>query len=326
MPPILPGLSRRSLLALSALALAGPAAAQPAGPPFRMIVGFPAGSGPDVLARLLAEALRDTLAGPVVVDNRPGAAGHIAAQEAARAAPDGQTAMLGEVGQLAMSPSTYARLPYDPARDFVPVAKIAAVPFLLVVPAALPVTDFRSYLAWARERRPVFFATFGAGTPGHFGAAILGLETGLVVEPVHFRTTGDAMSAILNGDAQGLFGSVALVAPHVAAGRLKALATTAGERLPAFPEVPSMAELGLPALVFESWFGLVAPAATPAPALARLEQAALRAMESADLRRRMAEAGFRPTPAGRAAFAEEIAAETRRWAEVVRRTGFRAIE
>ncbi len=234
--------------------------------------------------------------------------------------------MLGEVGQLAMSPSTYARLPYDPARDFVPVAKIAAVPFLLVVPAALPVTDFRSYLAWARERRPVFFATFGAGTPGHFGAAILGLETGLVVEPVHFRTTGDAMSAILNGDAQGLFGSVALVAPHVAAGRLKALATTAGERLPAFPEVPSMAELGLPALVFRSWFGLVASRghAGPRPGAAGAGGAARDGIgRSAPAHGR----GRLPLhPAGRAAFAEEIAAETRRWAEVVRRTGFRAIE
>jgi tripartite-type tricarboxylate transporter receptor subunit TctC len=320
------GLRRRSLLALPGLALAAQAAAQPAGQALRMIVGFPAGSGPDVIARLLAEALRETLQGSVVVDNRPGAAGHIAAQEAARAAADGQTVMLGEVGQLAMSPSTYARLPYDPARDFAPVAKIAAVPFLFVAPAALPAADLRSFLAFARERRPVFFATFGAGTPGHFGAAILGLETGLAVEPVHFRTTGDAMGAILNGDAQGLFGSVALVAPHVAAGRLRALATTAGERLAAFPEVPSFAELGLPALVFESWFGLVAPAATPQAALARIEQAALRAMESQELRRRMGEAGFRPTAADRAAFGEEIAAETRRWAEVVRRTGFRAIE
>jgi tripartite-type tricarboxylate transporter receptor subunit TctC len=168
--------------------------------------------------------------------------------------------------------------------------------------------------------------TFGAGTPGHFGAAILAANAGLTSEAVHFRSTGEAMTAVLNGAVQGMFGSVALVAPHVAAGRLKALATTGTARAAALNGVPTMAELGQSGLSFEAWFGLVAPAATPDPALAALEAATLRALAAPALRARLQEAGFRVAGQGRAAFAQLMRAETARWAEVVRATGFRAIE
>ena len=149
--------------------------------PVRIVLGFPPGSGPDVIARLLAEGLREAWPAGVVVDNKPGAAGAIAAQEVAKAAaPDGHTLLLGEVGQLAMVPSTYARLPYDPARDFAAIAEVASIDFAFVVPAAVPASDLAGYLAWAKARRdPVFMGTFGAGTPGHFGAAILAREAGL---------------------------------------------------------------------------------------------------------------------------------------------------
>jgi tripartite-type tricarboxylate transporter receptor subunit TctC len=296
--------------------------------PVRIVLGFPAGSGPDVIARLLAEGLRPAWTAGVVVDNKPGAAGAIAAQEVAKAAaPDGHTLLLGEVGQLAMAPSTYARLPYDPARDFAAIAEVASIDFAFVVPAAVPASDLAGYLAWAKARRdPVFMGTFGAGTPGHFGAAILAREAGLNAEPAHFRSTGDAMTAALNGDVQGMFGSVALVAPHVRAGKLKALATTGPARSGLLPEVPTTTELGLPSLAFTAWFGLVAPAATPGPVQAELESAVLRALAAAPVRARMQEAGFRVAGNGRAAFATLIRDETARWAEVVRSTGFKAIE
>jgi tripartite-type tricarboxylate transporter receptor subunit TctC len=296
--------------------------------PVRIVLGFPPGSGPDVIARLLAEGLREAWPAGVVVDNKPGAAGAIAAQEVAKAAaPDGHTLLLGEVGQLAMAPSTYARLPYDPARDFAAIAEVASIDFAFVVPAAVPASDLAGYLAWAKARRdPVFMGTFGAGTPGHFGAAILAREAGLNAEPAHFRSTGDAMTAALNGDVQGMFGSVALVAPHVRAGKLKALATTGPARSGLLPEVPTTTELGLPSLAFTAWFGLVAPAATPGPVQAELESAVLRALAAAPVRARMQEAGFRVAGNGRAAFATLIRDETARWAEVVRSTGFKAIE
>ena len=294
--------------------------------PVRLLVGFPPGTGPDLVARLLADALREAWPGGMVVENRPGAAGHIAAQEAARATPDGHTLLFSEIGQLSMAPSTYARLPYDPARDFAPVARLVTADFGFVVPAALPAADLDAYVALARQRPQVFMGTFGAGTLGHFGAVMLAQQAGFRQESVHFRATGEGMTALLNGDLQGMFGSVALVAPHVRGGRLKALATTGPERSALLAQVPTMRELGRPGLEFEAWFGVSAPAATPASALATLEGAILRALANPANRSRLEEAGFRLAPQDRTAFGAQIAADRQRWAEVVRQTGFRAIE
>ncbi|SHJ86592.1 Tripartite-type tricarboxylate transporter, receptor component TctC [Roseomonas rosea] len=321
----MPIATRRGILAAAAL-LPAPARAALPDRPLRLVLGFPPGSGPDLVARLVADGLKEVLPAGVVVDNKPGAAGAIAAQEVARAAPDGTTLLLGEVGQLAMAPSTYARLPYDPARDFAPIAEVAAADFAFVVPAAVPAANFAEYRAWAKSRPSVFLGTFGAGTPGHFGAAILATGGGFQAEAVHFRSTGDAMSAVLNGNVQGMFGTVALVAPQVRDGRLKALAVTGPARSPLLPGVPSVAELNRPDLAFSAWFGLVAPAATPGPLRDELERLALGALRGPTLQSRMQEAGFRPAGNGQAAFGTLMREETARWAEVVRATGFRAIE
>ncbi|MDO9706844.1 Bug family tripartite tricarboxylate transporter substrate binding protein [Paracraurococcus lichenis] len=321
-----PIIGRRAALA-GAILLPGLARGALPDRPLRILLGFAAGSGPDLLARLVADALKEALPAGVVVDNRPGAGGLIAAQEVARTAPaDGSTLLLGEVGQLAMAPSTYARLPYDPAKDFAAVAQLASADFAFVVPASVPADDLDGYIRWGKGQAQLTMGTFGAGTPGHFGAAMLGAAAGLAVEPVHFRSTGDAVGAVLNGTVQGMFGSVAVAAPHVKAGRLKALAVTGPVRSPVLPDVPTMAELGRPSLSFSAWFGLVAPAATPAPVLEATEAAVLRALAAPALIARLQEAGFRPSPAGRTAFAALMREETARWAEVVRATGFKAIE
>lgn len=319
-------LGRRAALgAALALPFAGAALAFPERS-VRLLVGFPAGTGPDLVARLLAEALREAWPAGMVVENRPGAAGHIAAQEAARAAPDGHTLLFSEIGQLSMAPSTYARLIYDPARDFAPVARLVTADFGFVVPASLPVNDLDGYVAWARGRPQVFMGTFGAGTLGHFGAVMLAQQSGFQQESVHFRATGEGMTALLNGEIQGMFGSVALVAPHVRGGRLKALATTGPQRSALLQQVATMRELGRPGLEFESWFGVSAPAATPPAALAALEGAILRALGAPANRARLEEAGFRIAAQDRAAFGAQIVADRERWAEVVRQSGFRAIE
>ncbi|WP_376100223.1 Bug family tripartite tricarboxylate transporter substrate binding protein [Roseomonas sp. CCTCC AB2023176] len=166
----------------------------------------------------------------------------------------------------------------------------------------------------------------GAGTPSHFGASLLSLGAGLPVEPVHFRAQGDATTAILNGDVQGMFGTVSSVAPLVRSGGLRALLVTSPARSPLLPEVPTAAEVGQPILAFEAWFGLVAPVATPAAVLATLEAAALRALAAPATRARMEAAGFRVAANGRETFGARMTAERARWAEVVRATGFRAIE
>jgi len=318
----MPSTTRRALLAAT---LATPALAAP-DRPVRLVLGFPSGTGPDLVARQLAEALRAEWPQGVAVDNKPGAAGQLAAQEVARAAPDGLTLLLGEVGQLAMAPSTYARLPYDPARDFAPIAELAAIDFAFVVPAELPVASLADYVAWARARPQTDLATFGAGTPGHFGASLLAAGAGFRAEPIHFRSTAEAMTAVLNGQVQGMFGTVALVAPQVQAGKLKALAVTGTSRAALLPAVPTVAEAGRPDLAFAAWFGVVAPAATPAATQAVLEAGILKAMASPALVARLQETGFRVAPQGREGFARLIREETARWAGIVQRTGFRAIE
>jgi tripartite-type tricarboxylate transporter receptor subunit TctC len=316
---------RRAVLAATlALPFAGAALAFPERA-VRLLVGFPPGTGPDLVARLLADGLRDARPGGMVVDNRPGAAGHIAAAEGIRAVPDGYTLLFSEIGQVAMAPSTFARLTYNP-RDLAPVARVVTSDFALVVPASLPVNDLAGFIAWAKTRPQVFFGTFGPGTLGHFGGVMLAQQAGFAQDSVHFRATGEGMTALLNGDVQGMFGSVALVAPHVRAGRLKALATTGPTRSALLPQVATMAQLGHPGLEFEAWFGVTAPIATPAATLAVLEAAVLRAIATPATRTRLEEAGFRLAPQDRAAFAAQIATDTQRWAEVVRQTGFRAIE
>jgi tripartite-type tricarboxylate transporter receptor subunit TctC len=323
-----PRFGRRGALAGAALCALAPSVQAQVAPdrPVRLLLGFPPGTAPDVVARLLADALREVWPAGVVVDNRAGAGGHIAAPEVARAAPDGTTLLLGELGTLAMAPSTHARLNFDPARDFAPIGEVASIGFAFVVPAALPVSDMAGYAAWARSQPQLFMGTFGAGTPGHFGAAILSSSLRLNAEPVHFRSTGEAMTAILGGNVQGMFGSVALVAPHVQAGRLKALAVTTAEPAALLPGVPSVMQLGLEGLRFVSWFGVVAPSATPEPVQAGLEAGLRRALANPTLRGRLQDAGFRVGEGDRAAFATLIRSETARWAEVVRATGFRAIE
>jgi tripartite-type tricarboxylate transporter receptor subunit TctC len=321
-----PALGRRSLLAGAAL-LPLPARAALPDRPLRIVVGFGAGTGPDLLARLLADALKEALPAGVLVDNRPGLGGVTAALEVARSGrADGTTLMLGGVGQLSMAPSIFARLSYDPLRDFAPIAFLAALDFALVVPNTVPVEDFAGYLRWGQAQSQLPMGTFGAGTPGHFGAAMLGVTAGMPVESVHFRTTGDAMGALLNGSTKGLFGTIALVAPQVQARQLKALAVTSPARSPLLPGVPTMAELGRPDLTFNSWFGLVAPAATPAPVLAALEAAVLRVMATPAMSAALQERGFRPAVEGRAEFDAYMRRETTRWAEVARVTQFRALD
>jgi len=323
----MPDITRRLFTSAGMLLPGAVARATAPDRPVRFVLGFPAGSGPDVLARILADGLREAWPAGIVVENRAGAAGAIAAEAVAKTvAADGTALLFGEVGQLAMAPSTYARLSYDPAADFAAITQVAAIDFALVVPANLPVSDLPGYLAWARSQPGLTMGTFGAGTPGHFGAAMLAATARLNVEPVHFRATGDAMTAILNGTVQGMFGTVALLAPHVREGRLKALATTGPARSRLMPAVPTMAELAMPSLGFDAWFGLVAPAATPEPVLAELEMGVLRALAAPATRARIEELGFRIAAAGRAAFATLIREETARWAVIVRETGFKAIE
>lgn len=304
------------------------AAAETAYPsrPVRLIVGFPPGTGPDIVARLLARKLSEGWNGQsVVVDNKPGAAGLIAATEAARAAPDGYTLMLGETGQLSIAPSSYNKLPYDPAKDFLPVSQVVTADFVLLVnPQKVPARNAKEFADWARQQKNLFMATFGAGTPGHFGAHLFGEAAQLKIEPVHYRSTGDAMTGLFSGDVQGVFASAGLAQAQVRSGKLVALAAAGTQRIPTLPDVATFREQGWRNLVFNSWFGIVAPARTPADVVSKLNADIVRAMRSADGQKQMEEAGFRVTATSAPEFAEIIAADTRSWGKAVAATGFKA--
>ena len=324
---------RRALVAAALLAGLLPwagAQAQGAGAypnkPVRIIVGFPAGTGPDIVARLLAQKLSEGWGNlGVIVDNKPGAGGLIAAGEAARAAPDGYTLMLGETGQLSIAPSSYTKLPYDPAKDFVAVSQVVTSDFVLLVnPQKVPARNVKEFVDWSKQQKGLFLATFGAGTPGHFGAFMFGDAVKLKPEPVHYKNTSDALGGLFSGDVQGVFASVGLAAPNVKAGKLAALGTTGATRTPTLPEVPTIKEQGFANLEFQSWFGIVAPAKTPPEIVARLNADIVKAVQSAEGRAKMEEAGFRVTGTSQQDFARTIAADTLTWGKAVAATGFKA--
>ena len=322
---------RRWSIAAAALAACTllPAAAQTAvypDKPVRIIVGFPAGTGPDIVARLLAQKLSEGWGNlGVIVDNKPGAGGLIAASEAARAAPDGYTLMLAETGQMSIAPSTYSRLPYNPQKDFVPVSQVVTAEFVLLVnPQKVPAKNVREFVDWSKQQKGLFMATFGAGTPGHFGAFMFGDAIGQKPEPVHYKTTADALGGLYGGDVAGVFASVGLAAPNVRSGKLVALGSTGGTRTPSLPDVPTIKEQGFGNLEFTSWFGIVAPARTPPDIVAKLNADIVRAVQSPEGRQKLQDAGFRVTGTSREEFARAIADDTVTWGKAVAATGFKA--
>ncbi|UUX94524.1 tripartite tricarboxylate transporter substrate binding protein [Aquabacterium sp. J223] len=328
LPALLPTLVALPL----AVALLAPAAAQPSATagypqrPVRLIVGFPAGAGPDILARLLAQKLSEHWGGQgVVVDNKPGAGGLIAASEAARAAPDGHTLLLGLTGNLVIAPATYRKLPYDPLKDFVPVSQVVTSDFVLMSNTEkVPVRDVKEFAAWSQKQpKGIFMGTFGAGTPGHFGAFILGDAVKVKPEVIHYKNTGDVITGLVNGDVHAVLASVGVAAPNVKAGRLSALAVTGPARNPAMPEVPTLKEQGID-LEITSWFGIVVPARTPMELVDRLNADLLKVLQSPDTRQRIEAAGFAPTGTSREAFARLIQSDTAVWGKAVAATGYKA--
>ena len=294
--------------------------------PVRIIVGFPAGTGPDIVARLLAQKLSEGWNNTgVIVDNKPGAGGLIAATEAARAPADGYTLMLGETGQLSIAPSSYNKLPYDPVKDFAPVSQVVSADFVLLInPAKVPSRNVKDFVAWTQKQNGLFMATFGAGTPGHFGAFMFGESIKVKPEAVHYKSTADALGGLFSGDVQGVFASVGLAAPNVKAGKLFALGSTGPTRTQALPDVPTIKEQGYNNLEFSSWFGIVAPSKVPADILAKLSADVQKAVNAPETKAKLEEAGFKVTGTNREEFARIIAADTVTWGKAVVATGFKA--
>ncbi len=290
----------------------------------RLMVGFPPGTGPDIVARVIGEQLAQSLAQSVVVENKAGAGGQIAAAAASHAAPDGYTILLGEVGSISISPETTSGLTYKPLKDFAPISEAVRANFVLVVPSSSPYKSLKEFIAAAKDSKQHFnIATFGAGTPGHFGAEMLADEGGFSIEPVHYRTTGDAVSAIVAGQVQGAFITTAMAGPQITSGKMRGLAITGAQRSKILPDLPTFIESGMPATDFGAWFAFLAPAATPDAVLDTLNASIVKALASEKVRTTLEGNGFVIVGSSRQQMTDLLISEQKRWAAVVKKTGFR---
>jgi tripartite-type tricarboxylate transporter receptor subunit TctC len=292
----------------------------------RIISPFTPGSAGDLVARVIQPNLSDLLRQSVVVDNRPGAGGNIAASIAAKSNPDGYTLMMATTGTHAINAGLYDKLPYDPIRDFVPVAMVATSPNVLVVPPSAPINSVKELIALARAKPgELNFGSSGSGTTVHLSGELFNTMLGLKTVHVPYKGAVEALNDLLAGRLQFMFASLSSALPQVRAGKLRALAVTSAQRQPTLPDIATVIEAGVPGFDVVVWYALVAPAGTAREIVNRLNQATARALGSADLKERMAAAGFDPAAASSPEqLAAYIRSELKKWVGVVKSSGARA--
>ena len=285
----------------------------------RLIVPFTPGGSTDILARVLAPKLTAALGQQVVVENKPGAGGSLGASEAAKAEPDGNTLLMGHIGTLGVNPSIYPKLGYDPLKSFVPVAYVAQVPNVLVVNAASPLRSLKDLIAAAKARPgQVSYSSGGNGSAAHITVEALKLKTGIFMLHIPYRGTAPSITDLIAGQVDCSFTGAPTVLQHLRSGRLRALAVSSPQRLPALPEVPTVAESGYPGFEADQWYGIVAPAGTPAALVTRLNAEINKALALPDVAQQLAAEGAVPVPGNPQAFGNLIRREIPRWAEVVK--------
>ena len=308
-------------LAIAMALFAGAAHAQQSYPskPVRMLVGFPPGGGTDIMARIVGVKLADALGQQVVIENRPGAGGNISAELAAKAAADGYTLLMGHVAPIAIAPSLYPKLAYDPQRDLAPISFVASSPNVLVVHAALAASDVRSLIALARAKPgQLRYASSGPGTIQHLAAESFMQAAGIQMLHVPYKGSSQAVIDLIAGQVDMNFDTTPSVINYVKQGRLRALAVTTAKRSALVPEVPTLAESGLPGFDFSTWWGLFAPAGTPRPVIERLNHETLKALQLPDVREKLAGVGAEPAGNSPEEFAGFIRSETEKWGRVIR--------
>ena len=310
-----------ALLAAFAASLAAAAAFAQAypGKPIRLIVPFAAGGGNDNVARLVGKRLADTLGQPVVIDNRPGAGGVLGADLAAKAAPDGYTLFLGGVGSHAVNPNLHERLPYDPIRDFAPVALLAQAPLVLVVHPSIPANTFADFVAYARARPgQLNYASNGNGSSSQLAAVMFDSMAGVDMVHVPYKGLSPALTDLLSGQVQVMFSSVVAILPHIKSGKLRGLAVTGSRRLPSMPDLPTIAESGLPGYDASSWYGILAPAGTPRDIVLKLNSELAKALEQPEVRDSLLAEGAEPVGGTPEQFAAHIRSEKERLGKLIR--------
>jgi tripartite-type tricarboxylate transporter receptor subunit TctC len=323
-------LTRRDLIAAAALCPLA-ARAQSAWPtkPVRIVVPFAAGGTTDILARALAPELQRAFGQTFVVDNKPGAGGNNGAAEVAKSPNDGHTLLMGTVGTQAINPSLYPKMPYDAVKDFAPITLVAGVPNVLVInPASAQKYGVHNVIDFIKALRAnpgrLNMASSGNGTSIHLAGELFKTLTSTFMVHLPYRGSGPALIDLMAGNVDVMFDNLPSAMPHIKSGRLKALAVTSGQRSTALPDVPTVAEAGgllLRNYEASSWFGLLAPAGTPADIVSRLQQETARALATPALKERLQAQGAIPSGMTPAAFTQFIAAEARKWAQVVKASG-----
>jgi tripartite-type tricarboxylate transporter receptor subunit TctC len=285
-------------------------------------VPFPPAGGGDIVGRAVGERLSERLGQQVVIDNRGGASTVIGAELAARAPRDGYTLMLAPNTTMAVLPSLRRDLPYDPVRDFEPVSLLTTSPYLLVVHPALPAANVKELIALAKAKPGrIDYATPGRGTSNHLAAEMFKLMSGADFRHVPFKGTAQAYTSVMGGHVSMMFVSTASALPHVKAGRLRALGISTAQRNPAVPDIPTLAEAGVPGYHAASWAGIVAPRGTPRAIVDKLNALLAEVLRESELRQRLAAQGYDPEPSTPKAFADFIRSELARYGKLVKAAG-----
>ncbi len=321
------GLAAFAAVAAGLMGLAVPAAAQTEYPvrPVRMILGFATAGSGDFIGRVIAEEMGKVLGQPVVVENRPGAGTNIASEFVARSAPDGYTVLLGGSFSHSVNPALFAKMPVDVAKDFTPIGKVASLPTIFAVPAALPVGNLQEFLAYARkEGSKVNFASSGIGSPGHIAGGYLNKAAGLQMTHVPYKGASEAVRALVAGEVQLIITSPPSMSGFIRQGSAKALALTTAKGSPLVPGVPGAEEAGLKNFDIDGWYGLYGPANMPGAATAKLHAALNASLALPHVRDKLAAQGALVEPsASPDAFAAFGANDRKRWGPIVRDSGAR---
>jgi tripartite-type tricarboxylate transporter receptor subunit TctC len=307
------------------LLAASPAGAQAAYPvrPITLVVPFPPGGATDLLARMVAERLKSGLNSTVVVENRPGAASTIGAAYVAKAPPDGYTLLMATSTTLAISKALYKKLPYDPVTDFTPITLVAAVPFSLVVNPSLPVSSLREFIAYAKSRPgELSYGSAGNGSPHHLGAEMLKTAAGLNIAHVAYRGSAPAMQDVIGGHIPMMVVDLQPALPHIRDGKLRVLGVTTANRVAAAPDIPTLAEVGLPGFELVAWQGVVAPAGVPRPIVDQLGREIAALVAAPETRTKLVGIALEPLPGSTPdSFAAFVQSEVKRWAPIVKASG-----
>lgn len=323
-------ITRRAMLGAGLAAATGHLAAQspwPAGRPIRMIVPFSAGGATDIAARVVGQVISDSLKTAVVIENKPGAHGVVGISEVMRAPADGHTILMGSIGTMAINPSLHEKIPYDPNKDFAPVALVTLTPIVVVVnPSVLPVKDMRELVRYLKANPgKVNFASAGAGNSGHVVPEYFKSRTGTFMTHIPYKGESAAMADLVGGQVQIMFTTLLNATPHIKSGRIRMLAVTSRQRLPDYPDVPTVAEsLNMSDFDVGAWQALYAPAGTPTEIVNRLAAEVDSALKNPAVVKRLAELGAGPGGGTPARLAQFQRAEQERWSKVIRAANIKA--